>query len=190
MDMNTNTMSWAEQREAAEQHAAGMTVVEWGTLEELEHIKLVLARACGMPEPVLYDDPSPDVYSKDEAPLNKVIDIQERMSKGMIMIQECNKKLEYFNSGHRVPYDVYMAWVDRRRALWSHWWMLKHQCDALAKDAPTVWPEYFNLCSEEINPYHTTSDPEDIDNQVALYDKGETVRVYRDTHLAEEAECV
>src|SRR5690606_12021610 len=90
-----------------------------------------------------------------EEQLNKLLDLQERMAKGMSMIKECNDVLDKANNGRRLPYLVYTGWVDRRKKLWSHWWKLKNECDVIAKACPQVWPKYFQLEQEDINPYFT-----------------------------------
>ena len=77
------------------------------------------------------------VPSKDD----QVIQIRDRLSKGMALIQECTNKLAYFSNGNQVPYKVWMAWVDRRTHLWNHWHVLKAQCVALDGEQLTLWPE-------------------------------------------------
>lgn len=121
---------------------------------EEEPARLALHRALGMPEPVLYDDPSPLLYEGCEAELNAVVELQERMAKGMAMIQECNRVIDNAKKGKRLPYKTFMAWVNRRTVLWAHWHKLKEECKALAT-GNSVWPQYFNLKEEELTKWNT-----------------------------------
>ena len=100
--------------------------------------------------------------------LNDVIDVQERMSKGMSLIQECNDRLNYFTGGHRVPRDVFMGWVDRRKKLWSHWFTLKDECQKIIGEERGVWVDYFNLLNNPVDARNVFGDPEDFDEQIHL----------------------
>jgi len=117
--------------------------------QDLEHARLVLARAAGEPEPVLYDDDSPKLYDGIEDKLNKVIEIQEVMAKEMVKIQRCNEVLRKAKEGARLPYDVYMSWVNAKRDLWTHWWKLKDKCTCITTGYPEVWVKYFQLVRGE-----------------------------------------
>lgn len=140
------------------------------TPEQVEAIKLQLARERGEPEPVLYDDELIGPTSDDsEEKLNMVIDIQARMSKGMEMINECTSVLEKASSGERLPYHVFMSWVERRRKLWSHWNNLKNECARIIGDDTHVWVQYFKLVEEDMSPYHTSGDTEEVDTQANLF---------------------
>jgi hypothetical protein len=157
--------------------------------EEVELARLVLARATGTPEPELYTDESPELYYQDDEALNAVIELQERMAKGLLMIEECSTQLQTFKDGAYVSRDTFMKWVNRRKRLWAHWFKLKAECQTHALADPSMWPRYFKLRDEDISPYFTTSDSEAIDNQLDLYDPSNTVRMYRDTHLEEQAKA-
>lgn len=125
------------------------------------------------PEPdipdVLFDDPSPPLYDDNglEDDLNELIELQERMATGMKLIKECNETLSQFNRGLPVPYGTFMAWVNRRKLLWTHWWKLKDECSALVGERTYLWSKYFQLVNMEFHPYWSTSDAEAIDNQYA-----------------------
>lgn len=126
-----------------------------GSIEvDEEPARMALHRALGMPEPVLYEDASPSLYQGTEAELNAVVELQERMAKGMLMIQECDRVLDAAKKGKRLPYKTFMAWVNRRSILWGHWRKLKDECVALAT-GNNVWPEYFNLKDEPLTKWNT-----------------------------------
>ena len=99
--------------------------------------------------------------------LPSLIELQERMGKGRSMAEKCQDKLDSFTAlpyHKRVPKHVFMGWVDRKRLLWTHWWKLKDECAILAGKDSTIWPRYFNKTEEELTPYYTTSDSEELDN--------------------------
>lgn len=159
-------------------------------------------------EPVLFPDDGifvRDITSEydSEKALNQVIDIQEtmaalmkRISNGKKMIQETQDKLDFFKYGHPVPREVYSQWIERVKRLrghlaqlWTEWWGLNNQCKQMIGNKSYLWANYFKLIDEEMNPYWSTSDAEEIDNQAQL--KGGAVEVmeaYLETHLREMKE--
>lgn len=123
-----------------------------------------------------------------EKMLNQVIDLQERMAKGSLMIQEVQAKLDHFQE-NRVPYNVFMAHVDRIKKLKAHWWNLKGQCDAIVGPHRQVWGMYFGLVNEELTGYFTfggkdlTEDDNRPDSRMAPSDE-----IYADEHITEMAQ--
>lgn len=104
-------------------------------------------------------------YINNEDKLNSIIELQERMARGMYMIQQCNKVLDAANEGKYIPYDTFTAWVSRRKVLWTQWHSLKGECAALIGEDTYLWVKYFELVDEVLVPYYTSSDAEQIDNQ-------------------------
>lgn len=133
------------------------------TPAQLEALMLEVAREKGEPEPILYDDKTNPINDNvdGEKVLNEIIEVQERMAKGMLLIEECNKVIEEAKQGKRLPKPVFMQWVNRRGKLWSHWWNLKANCEKLASECPSVWNSYFKLIEEPFQPYFTYGKKED-----------------------------
>lgn len=132
--------------------------------DEADNMRLAIARALGMPEPVLYDDCVDEANEESllndnsseaedvERTFNDVLDIQERMANGMKMIQQCNAVLDAANSGKcRLPYKAFMAWKDRRSNLWTHWFELKAVSDSLIGEKSWMWPKYFELADSVLD---------------------------------------
>ena len=137
---------------------------------ELENARLALSRALGLPEPELYHDEVPLVEEDNiEEKLNKVIEIQERMAKGMLLIGECEQKINNAKAGHRLPYEVFMGWVDRRSKLWNHWFKLKGECIKIIDGDAKVWVEFFRLKDSELNRYLVSGETDKIDDQPLLH---------------------
>lgn len=120
---------------------------------EIENARLALTRSLGLPEPELYNDPDdfPTRRAEENAQqdfervLINLINLQERMSRGMEMIKDCNAVLNRAHGGERLPYNTYCQWVSRRKKLWSHWYNLKDQCSRSVGDNTFLWREYFSL---------------------------------------------
>lgn len=136
--------------------------IEYSCKDELDNIRLSISRALGLPEPVLYEDHNQDdleslkIDSKPsstdwERVLNEVIELQERMATGMKMIQECEKVLESARSGKRIPKDAFVAWIERKKKLWNHWFSLKNTCMELIGEDTWLWKRYFSLCENGID---------------------------------------
>lgn len=167
--------------------------VEYEDEYELAYIKLLLAHAvqdtldvpagCVTAEVGLaYMDmmqhaPAPVCVLDDEdveSKLNQVIELQARMATGMSMIEECNRVINKAKQGKRLPYKVFMQWVNRRTMLWSHWRKLLAECKALAT-GNSVWPKYFQLVEgtedEHYDPIaHKRSAPE-VDTRMLTSDE-------------------
>ena len=177
------------------------------TPQQIEAIKLELSRERGEPEPALYDDESPALYeeSEEEVILNEIIEIQERMSKGMRLINDATQKHQMVCSrlsashasySNRVPKEEYIAllkarssWKARISSLWNHWFSLKEKCDSLLSttNGSKVWAMYFSLAGESINPYFTNGDTTKVDELEDLYlSASQVADTMRDTHLLEE----
>jgi len=154
--------------------------VEYSCQEELDNIRLAISRALGVPEPVLYDDIDEDAEQKEESEdwdrvLDDVVDIQERMATGMKMIQECNRVIdnarqEKESGGNGLPYNAYVAWVERRKKLWSHWKDLKTACDAQIGEDKWLWTKYFSLAGTMIDMTGYTGDEIECPYHVCEYD--------------------
>lgn len=139
-------------------------------------------------EPVLFDDEliGPDKSYDVELGLNRLINVQERMAKGMKLINQINARLERANGGDYLPREQFMALVNKRKACWALWFQLKNNAQEIAKEHPALWPEYFKLAEEELTPYWCTSDAEAIDNQEELHHSvNETADCLRDSHIEE-----
>lgn len=93
-----------------------------------------------------------------ERALDQLLDLVERMNKGMSMIKECDERLAWFKAGNYVPRNVFMSWVTRKNKLWSHWKALQAQAHSLG-----VWADYYKLLNEEISTYWTV-EQEGIDH--------------------------
>ena len=141
--------------------------------DDLDNARLALSRALGQPEPVLYDDRIPLSDGDDnEKLLSELIELQERMARGMEMISLCNRVLDRTGK-NRLEYDVYCSWVSRRKVLWAHWYKLKNECDKITSGNKLLWVEYYKLkdstidrigYSEDVNMYSI----EQYDDQVHL----------------------
>lgn len=168
---------------------------------ELEAFKLELSRELGLPEPELYADeligPTAD---ESEEELDALIELQERMAKGMRMILEAQVKLERVRHelqgtrDHHVPYNEFTnlikarsEWQTRISKMWDLWFDLQGQ----TKNTDNfVWVKYYQLVEGD-NKYFCTGDSEDIDEQVSLFqNQNEVADVLRDTHLMEMVDCV
>lgn len=129
-----------------------------------------------------------------EKDVESVVELQDRMDKGMAMINECNEVLDRANKGQRLPYDVFMGWVNRRRRLWAHWHTLKNQCQEIAEKNPRVWPEYFKAQNPDVmvNKYFTYEDDKiyDSEDEERFLDSRmiDTVEAYFLSHIAENQE--
>lgn len=127
----------------------------WIDAECYEAARLALHRSLGLPEPELFVDESEKEENEDllgpreeedmEKKLNSLVDLQERMAKGMKLIQECNRVLDAAATGQRLPYDAYCAWVDRRKKFWAQWKSLQSQCMDLVGSDNWLWVKYFEL---------------------------------------------
>lgn len=71
----------------------------------------------------------------------------------------------------------------RLNKYWARWNKLREECNELNPTAVT-WAKYFALANLEISPYWSTSDAEDIDNQVALLES-DPIECLADTHVTE-----
>jgi hypothetical protein len=130
--------------------------------EDLEHAELELCRALGLPEPVLYDDVDENDQGEVETQqkedmedweriLSDVIELQERMAKGMKLIQECRRVLGMARSGERrLPYEAFISWRAREKALWDHWKYLKTCSDAQIGEDKWLWHRYFELVNKPL----------------------------------------
>jgi hypothetical protein len=102
-----------------------------------------------------------------------VNELQARMDKGMSMIEECNERLAYFKAGNYVPKPVFMAWVERRSRLWTHWFKLKDEKMALANHK-AVWAKAYKLEEGDTGKYdpisHKRSAP-DLDERMLTSDE-------------------
>lgn len=148
-----------------------------------------------------------------EKKLNGVVDLQERMAKGMFMIQHANKVIEgFFKDNKYMPAiynawsgkmdeykakafltrdcnQVYFSWFDHRARLWDCWNGIKAQCTTLIGIDTYTWVQYFELEQESSNLYYVTSDSEELDNLVALFrGQEETIDSMFETHMVEERE--
>ena len=122
-----------------------------------------------------------------EAQLNVLVELQERMAKGMKLITECNKTINAAKTGKRLPYGAYIAWVERRKALWNHWFTLKGECDVVA--TPFMWVKFFDLAAEDDNMYFCSGETEDVDNyNMLLTTPNDRMNDIRDNYLLEVAE--
>jgi hypothetical protein len=156
---------------------------------EVEAAHLVLARATGRIEPLLYEhDTSPELYQGGEASLNMMVDIQERMATGMVKINEAQAsltevKLALWNASNRkkVPYAEFTAllkakadWSSRIAMYWDTWFMLQAESQKLAESVPSVWPQYYALESGEQNEWdslaHKRSAPA-VDSRMLVTDE-------------------
>jgi hypothetical protein len=123
-----------------------------------------------------------------EKKLNQVIDVQERMAKGSKMIAALQAKIDSFQD-NPVPYNVFMAHVDRIKKLKAHWWNLKRYCDSIIGPHRQVWGMYFGLVNEELNEYFTYGG-DDVTDELAQVDSrhAPTDEIYADAHQDEMAE--
>lgn len=151
--------------------------------DELDNVRLALSRQLGVPEPELYQD-EPDNTWKDkedwEAIERDMVNLQERMSRGMKMIQDCKEVLHKAKTVKRIPYEDFVSWRAREKKLWNHWWNLKAQCDELIGENNWLWNRYFSLSETMIDRNGYTNDetecPEwliDFDQLAALYANSE-----------------
>jgi hypothetical protein len=80
------------------------------------------------------------------------------MATGMKMIQECRHILSVARAGKRMPYDTFMAWVQRGKKLWSHWYLLRKECIDLIGSDLWLWKQYFSLLEVSIDRSGYTDD--------------------------------
>lgn len=143
------------------------------------------------PERELFHDVSPDLFDDEgfESDLNELVAVQERMAKGMKLIEQANKeislrfeKLPWFGKLYRAwagkleqweadrflkdPRNKgHIKWLDYRKKLWDLWNSLKEKSASIARNS-YLWPAYFELCEFEFNRYFTSGEiDEDIDDK-------------------------
>jgi hypothetical protein len=141
------------------------------TVEDGDAARLAIARALGQPEPVLYEDEDDNTPAGEdyERVLLDLVDLQERMACGMKMIQQASDVLNDAARGKRLPYNIYISWVERKKALWSHWWHLKSCCDALVDDDRWLWYQYFQLAEEDITDRFCYGETDMVDDMVNMW---------------------
>lgn len=176
-----------------------------------DDFRLIMARELGMPEPILYpqDQPTKFDFSFDEEKiLNQIVDLQDRMAKGMTLIEESNgaiaemfskarwmgilyncwsgkekdeaKRRRFLNDPRNT---VAIRWFERRKKLWAHWNLLKEECGKLTSEHSYIWAKYFQLKELVLDPYWSTINPERIDTQQDLFDEMMTDRVQGEMHV-------
>lgn len=179
-----------------EEEAGEYYIDECDVERAYEVLKEYVARR-NQPEDELFHDESPALYDAEgnfEANLNELVDIQERMAKGMALIDKSNeeiskrfKALPWFGklynawagkldseTASRFLSDPrnsnHIAWLNYRKDLWNKWNMLKDESMTIANRHPRLWIEYFNLEKFEFNTYFTSGEvDEEIDN-VYIFD--------------------
>ncbi len=78
---------------------------------------------------------------------------------------------------------------DKLSDLWAQWNELKDKSKALAETHKGIWTVYFNLINEELNPYLTTGETEDVDDFSLLANtQYEVMEIYAFSHVCEMAE--
>lgn len=93
----------------------GDLYIEYKNAQELENIKLMLARACGMPEPVLYDDELVGPTADDnEEKLSELLDLVEWDTIVMARINECNKHIDSLFQNLPWFKKLYTAWKQNK----------------------------------------------------------------------------
>ena len=116
--------------------------------------------------------------------LDIVIDIQERMAKGLALIdkakaeeERCCKRLQAAKAGDYLPKDKWLAclaarndWAKRKNQLWDHWHMLKEECNQLAS-ANNLWPAYYALRDTMFGTYGLDRRPCTRDNGLDFNEK-------------------
>jgi hypothetical protein len=173
---------------------------------EKQDAQLVLARSVGQAEPELYRDNSPDLYEGREQEFNQLIELKERMAKGLKMINEASAKI----SENRWAGFIYNAWVGKydedkcrkvledprnkttikwieyRDSLWVHYNTLKTEMDMLTIVNPALWSDYYKLLDQQDENYdwlaHKKSAPS-VDNRMLLTDEA-----YYQGHMEEQQE--
>jgi hypothetical protein len=120
-----------------------------------------------------------------EKVLNQIVDLQERMTRGMVMIKSADKiisamweKNTYAGfiwacwSG-RITGDkartclshpnnqLLISWFNRRAQLWAQWNKLQAECMELVGEDTWLWAKYFELVDSDINTYLTSGIDED-----------------------------
>ncbi len=79
--------------------------------------------------------------------------------------------------------------TDKLSDLWAQWNELKEQSKQLADTHKGIWTVYFNLINEELNPYLTTGETEDVDDFSLLANtQGEVMDIYCFSHIREMSE--
>lgn len=108
--------------------------------------------------------------------LNEMVEIQERMAKGMRIINEAStakeKALQQYLSAkeqgliytiRNKAWEIYSAHKERVSKLWAHWHTLKDECCGIADTDTRLWPAYFQLVNTEFNTYWTSGETEEVD---------------------------
>ena len=147
--------------------------------DEVDNIRLMLSRELGEPEPELYG--SDDYDDQEEAQnqssedwegiLNQVIELQERMSRGMKMIQQCRSVLSLARAGKRIPYNDFISWREREKTLWNHWNNLKSECMELIGENTWIWRRYFLLSESLLDRTTYTNDETDCPEWLIDFDE-------------------
>jgi hypothetical protein len=119
----------------------------------------------------------------DEKKLNTLLDVQERMAKGMnkfivptsarvALIQD---RLDSAKQGNYLPREKFMELVGFLKThrsnlskYWETWKELKAQSDEIVGENRSLWAFYFNLGEEDMNRYFTTGETEDVDDYSLL----------------------
>ena len=98
--------------------------------------------------------------------LDIVVDIQERMAKGMELIDKakaeetrCSQRLQAAKAGAYLPKVEWLACLadrndaaKRKNNLWEHWMVLKEDCNQFAS-ANHLWPAYYAIRDTEFAMY-------------------------------------
>lgn len=153
--------------------------IETECQDEYDNIRLIVCRELGEPEPELYgsDDYDDQTEAQNQSSedwegiLNQVIELQERMSIGMGMIQQCRDVLSSARAGKRIPYDAFISWRAREKTLWNHWWNLKAECNQLIGDNKWIWRRYFLLSESLLDRTTYTNDETDCPNWLIDFDE-------------------
>jgi len=150
-----------------------------------------------------------------EVKFNSIIDIQERMARGMKLIQSANKTISALwqrnsyaglvwsafsgkisdnrraNSILNHPNNKQLAqWFQYRARCWDKWNQLKDQCASIIGENTWLWGKYFDLADTEVNKYFCTGDSEDVDEQFS--EKGlaegavQAIEMLEESHMKEE----
>jgi hypothetical protein len=142
-------------------------------------------------EPILFhDEPIPLKGGIDlERELDNLTIVQERMAKGMKLINKIDKRLAEAKAGDYLPKEQFMKLIEKKKQCWTLWNQLKEQAQAIANKHPSLWPNYFKLGEEELTPYFTYGDTEAVDSQEELKQmSGDIADELRDSHIEEQRE--
>jgi len=126
-----------------------------------------------------------DSFRSIQSRFNQLLDLQERLDKGMGMIKQATIDYEKVKDNYHYlkttsapwevrneAYNLYGQAFKYRAKLWEHWNRLRGLVQEVVGEDKILWVWFFQLQEMEMPTYWTTADAEDIDDQIDLWNGG------------------